>query len=115
MEREDAKDLTLSILVIAVVLLIADCVWLHVKCAGQAAAIEAQKAKIAECAARLEAHINPPPEPTVADKAKAAYEKAKDATVKGYESAKDSTVKGYQKVKAAAKAGYEAAKAEYNK
>ena len=35
MTREDAKDLTLSILVIVVALLIADCIWLHVKCAGQ--------------------------------------------------------------------------------
>ena len=41
MEREDAKDLTLSILVIVVALLLADCIWLHVKCSREEADIAA--------------------------------------------------------------------------
>ena len=39
MEREDAKDLTLSILVVVVAILVVDCVWLHVKCAREEADI----------------------------------------------------------------------------
>ena len=97
MEREDAKDLTLSILVIVVALLAADCVWLHVKGARQADELTAVKAK-------LELQLNPPPEPTVADKAKEAYDRAKAATVDGFE-----------KVKAAAAAGLQAVKDEYGK
>ena len=97
MTREDAKDLTLSILVIVVVLLIADCIWLHVKCAGlneQASALQAA----------IEMHLNPPQEPTVADKTKGAYDRAKDATVREY-----------KRFKAAAAAGYDAAKKELDK
>ena len=111
MTREDAKDLTLSILVIVVALLLADCIWLHVKCAGQQDAIDFQQEEIAKCtsfnemlAKKFDLHVNPPAEPSVADKAKVAYTSAKEATVREYE-----------KVKAAAKAGYEAAKSEYSK
>ena len=110
MTREDAKDLTLSILVIVVALLIADCIWLHVKCAGQQDAIDFQQAEIARCSAfneflakKFDLHVNPPAEPSVADKAKAAYT-----------SAKESAVKGYERIKSAAAAGYQAAKEEYN-
>lgn len=97
MTREDAKDLTLSILVIVVVLLIADCIWLHIKCAGL---------HRSECALQttLEAHLNPPPVPTVADKTKGAYDRAKD-----------STVREYKRLKAATAAGYDAAKKELDK
>ena len=41
MNREDAKDLTLSILVVVVAILAADCIWLHVKCAREEADIAA--------------------------------------------------------------------------
>lgn len=97
MTREDAKDLTLSILVIVVALLLADCIWLHVKCAGH-------DARIAALQSALEAHLNPPLESTVADKAKSAYDRAKDATVREY-----------NRIKAAAAAGYDAAKKELGK
>lgn len=97
MTREEAKDLALSILVIVVALLIADCIWLHVKCAGDAERLD-------ELERRLELTINPPSEPTFGDKAKDAYGKAKDATVREY-----------NRVKAAASAGYHAAKDELNK
>jgi len=108
MEREDAKDLTLSILAVVAVVLLADCVWLHVKCARQADAVAA-------LAARLERHINPPPEPTLADKAKASYERAKAATVEGYEKAKAATARQYDKAKAATAAGYQAVKEKCGK
>ena len=96
MTREEAKDLALSILVIVVALLIADCIWLHVKCAGMADGA-------ADLGARLEAHINPPQSLSSADKAMNSYERAKAATVKQY-----------QKIKSAASAGYRAAKDKYN-
>ena len=105
MTKEDAKDLTLSVLTVLAALLIAECVWLHIKVAEQAK-------EICDCKARIEQLENPPREMTFSDKAKAVYEDAKDSTIKGYETAKDAAVKGYQKVKAAAKAGYEAVKEE---
>lgn len=97
MTREDAKDLTLSILVIVAALLLADCIWLHVKCAGL-------NERISVLQATLESHLNPPREPTVVDKAKGAYDQAKEATVREY-----------KRLKAAAAAGYDAAKKELNK
>lgn len=108
MEREEAKDLMLSILAVVAVVLLADCVWLHVKCARQADAV-------AELGARLERHINPSPEPTLADKAKASYERAKTATAEGYEKAKTATAKEYGKVKAAAVAGCQAVEEKCSK
>lgn len=92
MEREDAKDLTLSVLVVVAALLLADNVWLHVKCARQADAVAALGAK-------LEQHVNPPPGPSMADKAKGAYERAKSATVRQYGKAKAAAAAGYQAVK----------------
>ena len=83
MDREDAKDLTLSILVVVAALLLADCIWLHVKCSR----MEANAAALAE---RVEQHINPPKveEPTFADKAKQTLMKVKAAAEKGYDAAK---------------------------
>ena len=84
MEREDAKDLTLSILVVVVALLLADCIWLHVKCAR----LSDEAAALAE---RVERHINPPAEaerPSLAERARQTYDKVKNAAVKGYEAAK---------------------------
>lgn len=83
MEREDAKDLTLSILAVVVVILVVDCICLHVKCARQSR-------ELAALSLRLEQHINPPPSgPSLADRAKQTYDRVKSAAVKGYQAAKE--------------------------
>lgn len=111
MEREDVKDLTLSILVVVAVVLSADAVWLHVKCARQSALIADQTELIGKCmesqdalAQRLELHINPPSEPSLIDKAKAVYADAVD-----------SSKSELRRISAAAKAGCRAAREEYRK
>ena len=83
MDREDAKDLTLSILAVVVAIMVVDCICLHVKCARQSN-------ELATLSLRLEQHINPPPSgPSLADKAKQTYDKVKSAAVKGYQAAKE--------------------------
>ena len=85
MNREDAKDLTLSVMVVANILLAAVCIWLHLRING----LETAVGDISE---RLEVHVNPPPvpeEPSLVDKAKTTYEKMKSAAKKGYEAAKE--------------------------
>ena len=88
MEREDAKDLTLSILVVVVALLLADCIWLHVKCARH-------ETEIAALSERVEALSKPPAadprqdDVAFVDKAIKTIEKVKSAAVKGFEAAKD--------------------------
>jgi len=83
MDREDAKDLTLSILAVVVAILVFDCIFLHMKCARQSN-------ELATLSLRLEQHINPPPSgPSFADKAKQTYDKVKSAAVKGYQAAKE--------------------------
>ena len=82
MEREDAKDLTLSILVVVVAILIIDCIWLHVKCARQTRDIEA-------LSVRLEQHVNPPEGPSLSDRAKETYDKVKAAAARGYQAVKE--------------------------
>ena len=86
MTREDAKDLTLSILVVVAALLVADNIWLHVKSSRQADALAAT-------AQRIEDHVNPPPGPTLKERTKAAYDKTKDAVKRGYEKVKESFAK----------------------
>ena len=81
MTREEAKDLTLSILVVVVALLVADNIWLHCKCSSQ-------RDELASLEQRLELHINPPPGPTMKERARAAYDKTKDAMKRGYQSVK---------------------------
>ena len=93
MTREDAKDLTLSILVIAVLLLAADCVWLHVKSADQATLLARQDVRFGELSQKVELHINPPPGPTFTERTKAAYDKTKDAVKRGYDKVKESFTK----------------------
>ena len=83
MTREDAKDLTLSILVVVVALLVADNIWLHCKCSSQCD-------ELAALGQKLELHINPPPGPTLTERTKAAYGSAKDAVKRGYEKVKGS-------------------------
>jgi alkylhydroperoxidase/carboxymuconolactone decarboxylase family protein YurZ len=89
MEREDAKDLTLSILVIAAALLVADCIWLHVKCARN----EAQIAELSELLVSHVAKEDASLGETFAEKAKATYEKVKSAAAKGLEAAKEEYAK----------------------
>ena len=86
MTREDAKDLTLSILVVVTALLVADNIWLHCKCSSQ-------RDELAALGQRLELHINPPPGPTLKERTKAAYGSAKDAVKRGYEKVKGSFTK----------------------
>lgn len=81
MRREDVNEIGLAVLVIVAVLLAADNVWLHVKCARQAETLAALEA-------RVEAHVNPPPTPSVTDKVKETYQKAKSAAVRQYEAVK---------------------------
>lgn len=82
MTREDAKDLTLSILVVVAALLVADNIWLHCKCSAQCD-------EIAALGQKLELHVNPPPGPTLTERTKAAYGSAKDAVKRGYEKVKE--------------------------
>ena len=86
MTREDAKDLTLSILVVVVALLVTDNIWLHCKCSSQ-------RDELASLEQKLELHINPPPGPTLKERTKAAYDKTKDAVKRGYEKVKGSFAK----------------------
>ena len=83
MTREDAKDLTLSILVVVAALLVADNIWLHCKCS-------AQRDELTALGQKLELHVNPPPGPTFKERTKAAYGKTKDAVKRGYEKVKES-------------------------
>ena len=83
MTREDAKDLTLSILVVVAALLVADNIWLHCKCSSQ-------RDELTALGQRLELHINPPQGPTLTERTKAAYGSAKDAVKRGYEKVKES-------------------------
>ena len=85
MRRDDVNEIGLAVAIVLVAVLVADAVWLHVKCARQATEIEA-------LSARLEQHVNPPPEPsepTFADKAKQTYDKVKSDAVRGYQAAKE--------------------------
>ena len=82
MTREDAKDLTLSILVVVAALLVADNIWLHCKCLSQ-------RNELAALGQKLELHINPPPGPTLKERTKAAYGSAKNAVKRGYEKVKE--------------------------
>ena len=86
MTREDAKDLTLSILVVVAALLVADNIWLHCKCSSQCD-------ELAALGQKLELHINPPPGPTLKERTKAAYDKTKDTVKRGYEKVKESFTK----------------------
>lgn len=85
MDREDAKDLTLSILVVVVALLLADCIWLHMRQSRQSETMQT-------LAVQVDRLLNPPPapeEPSFPDKAKRTFHKVKSAAVKGYEAVKD--------------------------
>ena len=101
MEREDLKDLTLSILVIVAALLMIDCIWLHVKCSRAETALSATEQKVAELAAQqktVESVVvkhhgaivpSSEPEQSFTDQAKETYNKLKSAAAAGYQAAKD--------------------------
>lgn len=82
MTRENVKDLTLLVLVIVTALLLADNICLHCKYA-------AQRDEIVALEQKLEQHLNPPPEPTIKERAKNAYDKTKAAVKRGYQSVKE--------------------------
>ena len=85
MRRDDVNEMGLAVAIVLIAMLLADAVWLHVKCARQADSIDA-------LSKRLELHINPPAppsEPSLAYKAKHTYDKVKSAAVKGYQAAKE--------------------------
>lgn len=86
MTKEDAKDLTLSVLVVVTALLVADVIWLHCQCSEQRREIDGEIAALGQ---KLERHLNPPPEPTVTERAKDAYDAAVDAVKRGYRSVKE--------------------------
>lgn len=105
MEREDAKDLTLSILVVVAVLLLADCIWLHVKSSraeDSLSAMEQMLAAVSERQSRIVATV---------EKHHGAIAASAQEEPSFTEQAKET----YNKIKSAAAAGYQAAKEEFNK
>ena len=103
MEREDAKDLTLSILVVVVALLLADCIWLHVKCSREEmdiAALAQDQQRTMESVKGLEDWVATSSvegkvnsyKKSMSDYSRSFMDKCrslKNAAVKGYEAAKD--------------------------
>ena len=102
MEREDAKDLTLSILVVMAVALLGYCIWLNVKCASIDESLETLSVKVEQMSTRqtmisdiVERHHGikigqpKPHEQSFADQAKETYNKLKSAAAKGYQAAKE--------------------------
>lgn len=86
MTREDAKDLTLSILVVVVAVLVADCIWLHLKCARLEKATQAFERRMVELHAADDGS-------TFGERAKKAYDKVKAAAAAGYNAAKEEYAK----------------------
>ena len=88
MRRDDVNEMGLAIVVVVVALLVADCIWMHVKCARH-------ETEIAALSERVEALSKPPAadsrqdDVAFVDKAIKTIEKVKSAAVKGFEAAKD--------------------------
>jgi hypothetical protein len=85
MNREDAKDLTLSVMIIVNIALVTTTVWLYCRTCS----LETSIRKISD---RMEKHINPPSrleKSSLANKAKETFEKVKSAAQKGFEAARD--------------------------
>ena len=106
MEREDAKDLTLSILVVVSVALLGYCVWLHVKCASLNESVETLSAKVDKMSAG---------QMIISDAVEKLHGIKIGQTVPQEQSFADQAKEAYNKLKSAAAAGYQAAKEEYNK
>ena len=85
MRRDDINEIGLAAAIVLIALLVADAVWLHMKCLRQ----EAEIAALSVRTERLENPPAPPEEPSFADKAVDMYNKVKSAAVRGYEAAKD--------------------------
>ena len=85
MDREDAKDLTLSILVIVAAVLVVDCLYLHVKCARQERALQTLSVQVDKLLNPSSAQA----EPSLPGKARQSFNKVKSAALKGYEAAKE--------------------------
>ena len=106
MEREDAKDLTLSILVVVAVALLGYCVWLHVKCASLNDSVAQLSAEVEQLSTR---------QTEIADKVEKHHAVKAEQPEMQEPSLADQAKETYNKLKSAAAAGYQAAKEEYNK
>ena len=87
-----AAGLALAVLALAAALLVVDSAWLHVQCRRLAETCGRQEEALAALSAQLQLHLNPPAqpqEPSLADKAKSAYEKVRSAAAKGYQAARE--------------------------
>ena len=82
MRREDVNEIGLAILAVVAVLLVADNIWLHVKCARQETALVALEE-------RVERHVNPPDSMNLTETARDVYHKVRSAAAKGYKAAKE--------------------------
>ncbi|MBO7482953.1 MAG: hypothetical protein J6U17_03600 [Kiritimatiellae bacterium] len=82
MRREDINEIGLAAAIVLILLLIADAVWLHVRCARL-------EAVAGDLPARIERLENPPEDESFADKAANAYKRMKSAAVRGFEAARD--------------------------
>ena len=88
MRRDDVNEMGLAIVVVLVALLVADSIWMHVKCARH-------ETEIAALSDRVESLSKPPSaEPrqddvAFVDEAIKTIKKVKSAAVKGFEAAKD--------------------------
>ena len=89
MRRDDINDMGLAVAIVLIVLLIADAVWLHVKCARQ----ETELATLSRRVELLENPPQPPAAPSFADKAADTFNKVKSAAVKGYKAVKEEYTK----------------------
>lgn len=92
MRRDDVNEAGLAIMVVVVALLVADCIWLHMRCARQETEIAALSTRV-ETFVKLSASPQRQDDPAFVDKAIQTIEKVKSAAVKGYEAAKEEFVK----------------------
>jgi cell division protein FtsX len=90
--RDDVNEAGLAIVVVVVALLVADCIWLHMRCARQEAEMAALSTRV-ETLVKLSAAPQGQDDPAFVDKALKTIEKVKSAAVKGYEAARDELTK----------------------
>ena len=88
MRRDDVNEMGLAIVVVVVALLLANSIWLHVKCARQKAEIAVLSERV-EALSRRSAAEPRQDGAEFMDKAVKTFEKVKSAAVKGFEAAKD--------------------------